>query len=636
MCGIVGAYGWTNERTLSSMLEWIEHRGPDEEGTYVDRDAGVMMGARRLSIVDLAGGSQPKVNEDGNVRVVFNGEIYNHATLRESLERRGHRFESQSDTEVLVHLWEEYGEEMVTHLEGMFAFSLWDREAETVFLARDRLGIKPLYYGRTDRGYVWGSELPALLLGGVDRTLDPAAVFNHFSLEYTPGSQTLLQNAWKVEPGHTVRIGPDGVRERKYWDLLDVETGSATMSLESAADRVSDLLERSVEQRLMADVPVGAFLSGGLDSSAIVGIASELTDEPLKTYSIAFSNERLDESDEARLVAEHFGTDHHEVHVDLSSMDLFGEMIRSLGEPTGHLQMLPIYALSQRASEDVTVALAGEGADELFAGYSRYQQAPRYKRKVDFLPEFTHDIAGAVAPIAPVGTRHLRYYSWLKNNTEMVLHNTCGFMPFRPEPEEFLETGETLETSGLRTNVSELTGRIDDPAPEQHMSAFEARYTLPDYHLYKADHMSMAHSLEARVPFLSTELAEFARSLPIEHKATEQDVKRVLKRAVSDLLPDEIVERKKAGMRPPVEDWFREEHESIETWFTAEKLENTPYVDAASATALRDGHRRGERSDGRTLWQILTYVAWYHTFIDEQTSILESTEGVARQVATHE
>ncbi|QLG50249.2 asparagine synthase (glutamine-hydrolyzing) [Natrinema halophilum] len=607
------------------MLDWIEHRGPDEEGRYLDRDAEIMMGARRLSIVDLAGGSQPKCNEDGTISVVFNGEIYNHETLRESLERDGHRFESESDTEVLVHLWEEYGEAMVDHLDGMFAVSIWDEATNTVFLARDRLGIKPLYYGRAGGGYVWGSELPAVLIGGVDRTIDPAAVFNHFSLEYTPGSQTLLRDVRKVKPGHTVTIGPDGAREREYWNVLDVETGGSTLSFEAAADRLRSMLERSVENRLMADVPVGAFLSGGLDSSAIVGIASKYRDDPLDTYAVSFDNPRFDESEEARLVADHFGTNHHEVNVDLSSMELFDEMIRYLGEPTGHLQMLPLFLLSERASEDVKVALAGEGADELFAGYPRYRQVSEYKRNVDFLPQFTHDIAGSIAPISPVGGKYLRYYSWLRDNTEVTLHHTCGFMPFRPEPDEFLDTGETAETAGLRAHVSELTEQIDDPAPEQHMSAFEANYTLPNFHLFKADHTSMAQSLELRVPFLSADIAEFAHSLPIEYKVTEGNAKRVLKRAVDDLLPDEIIERKKMGMRPPVTDWFREEHAAIETWFAREKLENAPYVNADRATALRAAHRRGDESVGRTLWMILTYVAWYHTFIDEHTSIIGAT-----------
>ncbi|WP_114577261.1 asparagine synthase (glutamine-hydrolyzing) [Saliphagus sp. LR7] len=631
MCGIVGAYGWVDESTLSSMVDWIEHRGPDEEGRYLDRDAGVMMGARRLSIVDLSGGSQPKGNEDGTVNVVFNGEIYNHAPLRESLEQKGHRFESESDTEVLVHLWEEYREKMVDHLEGMFAFSIWDEKGDTIFLARDRLGIKPLYYGQTDGGYVWGSELPALLIGGVDRTVDPAAVFNHFSLEYTPGSQTLLRDVRKVKPGHTVEIGPEGVREREYWNVLDVETGGSTMSFAAAADRLRNMLERSVENRLMADVPVGAFLSGGLDSSAIVGIASQRRDDPLDTYAVSFDDARFDESEEARLVADHFGTNHHEVNVDLSSMELFDEMIRYLGEPTGNLQMLPLFLLSERASEDVKVALAGEGADELFAGYPRYRKVSEYKRKTDFLPQFTHDIAGSIAPVSPVGDKYFRYYSWLRDNTEVTLHHTCGFMPFRPEPGEFLNTAETAESAGLRTHVNEVTRKIDDPAPEQHMSAFEAKYTLPNFHLFKADRTSMAQSLELRVPFLSADIAKFAHSLPIEYKITEGGVKRVLKRAVADLLPEEIIERKKMGMRPPVTDWFREEHEAIETWFARETLENVPYVDADRATALRTAHRRGDESVGRTLWMILTYVAWYQTFINEHTAIID---GAANDIRT--
>jgi asparagine synthase (glutamine-hydrolysing) len=622
MCGIVGAYGWTDETRLASMLDCIEHRGPDGEGSYLDRDAEVMLGARRLSIVDLAGGSQPQWNEDETVGVVFNGEIYNHDTLRASLQRNGHRFDSRCDTEVLVHLWEEDGEGMVDSLDGMFAFAIWDRDAKTVFLARDRLGIKPLYLGETDEGYVWGSELPVLLSAGVDRRIDPTAVYNHFALEYTPGSQTLLADVRKVEPGHSIRIGPDGIDERTYWSLLDCDATDVTGSLDAAADRLFDLLERSVQKRLMADVPLGAFLSGGLDSSAVVGIASRLTDDPLKTYSITFDDDDLDESAHARLVADHFGTDHHEIDINLSSMELFGEMVRYLGEPTGHLQMLPIYALAGRASEDVKVALAGEGADELFAGYHWYQSVPQRKRSVTFLPDFVHDIADVAAPHTPVGSEHLRYLAGLKNDTEILLNHVCGFTTFRPDPGEFLRVSETAETSGLRTTVEEITTRVDEQTLEQYMSTFETRYTLPDYHLYKADHMSMAQSLEVRVPFLSTEIVEFAHGLPTRHKVTEGGVKRVLKRAVSDLLPDPILNREKLGMQAPVEEWFRADHAAIETWFTREKLAATPYINPEEVTALRDGHRRGSRSVGRTLWMILTYVAWYHTFVDEGSAIV--------------
>ncbi len=623
MCGIAGVFGWTDEGTLDTMLDWIEHRGPDEDGSVIDRDAGLMMGARRLSIVDLESGSQPKYSEDETVAVVFNGEIYNHADLRESLERQGHRFDSRCDTEVLVHAWEEWGTEMAEHLDGMFAFSVWDREADSVFLARDRLGIKPLYYGRSGEGIAWGSELPTLLVAGVDRTVDPTAVFNHFSLEFTPSPRTLLSSVRKLPPGHSALLTADGVEERQYWDLLSLDAGTSTHSIASAADRVVDLLEQSVERRLMADVPVGAFLSGGLDSSAVVGIASELKDDPLRTFSVSFSEDRLDESDEARLVADHFGTNHTEVPIDLSSMELFGEMVRHLGEPTGHLQMLPLYALSQRASEDVKVALAGEGADELFGGYPWYRNLPKRKRQFSMVPGVAHDVAGALAPHVPVGSKHLRHFAGLKDDTEMLLNHVCGFSAHRPDPGAFLaeDLDQSAGESGLRDSVTEITDRVDDGDFVQRISAYETAYTLPDYHLYKADHVTMAASLELRVPFLSTDLVEFAHSLPADQKATESTVKRVLKRAVRDLLPDEIVDRKKMGMRPPVEDWFEDDHEAIETWFAEERLRNAPYLDADRALALRSAHRRGERSVGRTLWTILTYVAWYHTLVDERTAI---------------
>ena len=622
MCGIAGAYGWVDEGMLHEMLEWIDHRGPDEAGTFLDSDAGVMIGAQRLSIVDIDGGSQPMWNEDGSVGVVFNGEIYNHTDLRTSLEERGHRFVSRCDTEVLVHLWEECGKEMVDYLEGAFAFSLWDRNEESIFLARDRLGIKPLYVGKTDRGYVWGSELPVLLIGGVDRTIDPKAVFNHFSMHFTPNPQTLLRDVRKVEPGHAVLIGPDGICDRQYWSLFDVDAGSVSIGQSVAADRLRSLLERSVAQRLMGDVPIGAFLSGGLDSSAIVALASKMKADPIKTYSVTFDDDALDESEEARLVADHFGTDHCEVPIDLSSLDLFGDLLRHLGEPTGHLQMLPLFALSRRASEDVKVALAGEGADELFAGYHYYQSIPRRKRTVELAPELAHDVAGVIAPYAPVGGNHLEYFSGLKNESEMILQHVCGFSTFRPDPETFLRTGESAASSGLRTIIRETVDSVADPDLVQRISAFETKYTIPDYHLYKADHVSMAQSLELRVPFLSTEIVVFAHSLPAGQKVTNRSVKRVLKRAVEDLLPDAIVHREKHPMRPPVDAWFRDEHAAIDTWFAREKLERTPYVDANRALSLRDAHRRGGESVGRTLWLLLTYVAWYHTFVDDDHAIV--------------
>lgn len=622
MCGIAGTYGWADAGELRSMLDAISHRGPDEEGVHVDRDAGLAMGARRLAIVDLAGGSQPKWNEDGTVGVVFNGEIYNHAELRETLRERGHRFESRCDTEVLVHLWEEYGADLASHLRGMFAFAVWDSEAGTVCLGRDRVGIKPLYYAWTDRGVAWGSEIRPLLVAGADRTVDRRAVHAHLSLDYTPTPRTLFRSVGKVRPGHTVTLGADGLEERQYWRLFDVDAGSATCSLSSAADRVESLLRRSVERRLMADVPVGAFLSGGLDSSAVVGIAAELKDDPIRTYSLSFKQAALDESAEARAVADEFGTDHHEVHVDLSSMDYFGEMVRHLGEPTGHVQTLPLFALSRRASEDLKVVLAGDGADELFSGYPYYQNVPRRKRLVDVLPGAAHDVAGAVASVTPVGGTHLDYVSRLKTPSAAVLNNATGRLSGRHRAESLLDGGDTAATDGLRNAVEGVCSQVSAPALEHHISAFEISHKLPDSVLYKTDHTTMAASLEARVPFLSTDLVEYAYALPAAHKVTPDDVKRVLKAAVADVVPESVRRREKQAMGMPVHDLFRAEHPAIERWFARPELARTPHVDADRALGLRDAHRRGDARAGWSLWTILTYVAWYHTFVDPDTAVV--------------
>jgi asparagine synthase (glutamine-hydrolysing) len=622
MCGIVGTHGWADEQQLGEMLDWIGHRGPDEQGRYVDHGADLAMGARRLSIVDLSSGSQPMWNEDETVGVVFNGEIYNHRDLREGLRRRGHTFASDCDTEVLVHLWEEHGEALVDRLRGMFAFAIWDRQAETVFLARDRIGIKPLFYAHTDRGLAWASEIQPLLAAGVDRTLSPRAVYEHFAYEYTPRPQTLFRAIRKVPPGHTLTVDSDGIRERQYWSPLGTNPGSTSTSVDDAVSRVSELLHQSVENRLMADVPVGAFLSGGLDSSAVVAIASEIRDEPLRTYSVSFESSEIDESEHARFVADHFGTDHHEVDVDLSSLDLFGDMVRHLGEPTGHLQMLPIFELSRRASEDVKVALAGEGADELFGGYHYYQNVPNRKRAVDFVPARLHDAADVLAPHVPVKQEYVTQLAGLKSDASAIQHTACRSLSPRPTADELSDVPGTARSAPLDGPARTVTKRVPDAPLEQQLSLFEVQYKLPNSVLYKTDHASMSASIEVRVPFLSKAMVEYALSLPVEHKVTPEQVKHVLKRAVRDVVPEEIIERKKHAMRMPTQELFRDEHEAIEVWFTEDKLRQAEFIDERWALELRDAHRSGERDVGQSLWTILTYVAWYHTFVDPRNAIV--------------
>lgn len=610
MCGIAGAFGLADDGRMDSMLDCIEHRGPDEAGRFIDEDVPVMMGARRLSIVDLEGGSQPITNEDGTVVVVFNGEIYNHESLRADLSERGHEFRTGVDTEVLVHLWEEYGESMPEHLEGMFAFSIWDRERESVFLARDRLGIKPLYVSEGSETVYWGSELAALLEAGVEPTLDERAVHNYFTLRYCPWPQTPFTSIRKLPPGTSLLLTDDDRRERRYWDLT---SNPQSGSLDQHASQLRSMLEESVERRLMSDVPLGAFLSGGLDSSSIVAIMSELCEEPVDTFSIGFAADEFDESEEAQYVADHFGTNHHEITVDLESMDLFGDVVEQFGEPLADPAVLPTLALSQYASEEVKVVMSGEGADELLGGYWYFDEIPRHQRRFRHLPKHAFRLAGALEPYAPTRQQTLRYVSSLENTDTAIQGVT---QRFQVPIDRYIDVASDPEDSGLMDAIRSTSRYVEDDDFYKRMLAFDVKYWLPDDLLYKVDHTSMAASLEARVPFLDHELVEFGFNLPVEHK--QGGYKPVLNRAMSDVLPERVLQREKHGLGVPVSDWFRGDHGAITKWMTESNVDETPFLDSASVHHLWDNHRKGD-DYGLTLWKVLNFVAWYHKIVRPRT-----------------
>lgn len=607
MCGIAGAYGRCDEGALTGMLSRIRHRGPDEEGTYYEPDEPMMMGARRLSIIDLADGSQPISNEDGTVTVVFNGEIYNHERLRRRLAAAGHRFETRCDTEVLVHLWEEYGTAMPTYLDGMFAFSVWDRGEETLFLARDRLGIKPLYYADESGQFVWGSELPVLLEAGVDRALDRAAVHDYFALRYTSGPRTLLSSVRKLPPGCSALVTGDGGPDvERYWRPTPERIPASRNRI---VELVRHQLRASVRDRLMSDVPLGSFLSGGLDSTAIVALASEETTEPLQTFSVAFQGEEFDESEEARFVADHFGTDHHEETVDLSSMDVFGDVVKRFGEPLADPAVLPTMVLSEYATEHVKVVLTGEGADELFAGYGYHRMLPRHRKLFGRFPDPVYRTAATAAGITPVGDQYLRYFASLASDRTAIRDWVRGY---GTPPEAYLE-GERWDDGALDERVDEAVAAGSDTL--QRLSAYDLRYWLSDDLLYKVDHASMAASLEARVPFLDHAFVQFMYNVPSKYKLRGGDYKPLLGAAVANVVPDRIRRRSKHGFNVPIERWFRDDHEAIERWMCRDALEAAPHLDAERVFALRKEHRRGDASHHHVLWRVLNYVAWYHELI---------------------
>jgi len=614
MCGIAGAYGMADPDTLAEMIGCLRHRGPDDDGTYVDRDAPVMLGMRRLAIVDLAGGAQPIENEDGTVRVVFNGELYNHESLREDLESKGHRFSTRSDTEVLVHLWEEYGERTPEFLNGMFAFAIWDADREVVFLARDRLGIKPLYYADLDDRFLWGSELQSVLAAGVDHTLDARAVYNYFSLHFSPWPRTLFRDVNKLEPGTSLLVDDSGVSRRRYWDL---SPEAVKGSKDAVADRIREHLQTAVQRRMMADVPVGAFLSGGLDSSTVVGLMSELR-EDIRTFSVAFTDDANDESEEARYVADHFGTDHHEVTVDLDHADVFGDAVRHYGEPLPDPAVLPTMVLAEHAREHVKVVQTGSGADELFAGYWMHRSIPRHRRLAGWLPDATYRLLGHVADHTPESYRpYLRYAASLGSDRDAVLG---AARRFRELPvEEYLDTDQTPETSGMVEMLETAFGRVPDDRTKRVLS-FYLTYWLPDDILYKVDHATMAASLEARVPFLDHELVEFVYGVPSEYLTEDGRYKPLLKRAVRDLVPQRTLERSKQGFGVRQQEWLRSDHDAITRWLAADRLEPVPFLDGGYVHDIWDAHRRDRTDHGVTLWKILNYVAWYHQFCEGRVS----------------
>ena len=604
MCGIAGGYGRSDADVLDRMLESIYHRGPDESGTYMDETLDIMMGTRRLSIVDPGGGSQPLHNENGTVTVCFNGEIYNHQSLRSKLKELGHTFQTRCDTEVLVHLWEEYGVRVPEHLNGMFAFAIWDETRKSLFLSRDRMGIKPLYYMQSGNNLLFASELKALLTTNLEFDLDKQAIYNYFSLRYWPWPQTPFESIRKVQPGNSLLITEDGISEREYWRL---SYSSVSGSKNAVAGKLRSKLERSVERRMMADIPLGAFLSGGLDSSAIVGIMSDLTND-VRTFSIGFEDSTYDESTEAKYVADHFGTNHNELRLDLSSMDLFGDVVSHYGEPLSDPATLPTLALSRYASNEIKTVLTGEGADELFGGYWYTEKIPYHRHRFGWIPEAALRLAERVSSHMPYREQSFWYVAALRNNDTAI---EAVARQFQKPPEEYTNLDTEVSDSGLQDMVAETNEIADKNEFNRRMTAFNLTRWLPGDLLYKVDHATMAASLEARVPFLDRDIVEFAYGIPTKYKM--DGYKPILNSAVSELLPERTLDREKHGFSVPTTEWFRHSHEAIEMWLSEPRLGSTPYIDVDMTFELWNDHRSGNTDNSAVLWKILNYTAWYHT-----------------------
>ncbi len=622
MCGLCGILSWRDgapcdPAVLAAMTDRMAHRGPDGRGVWLEGAVG--LGHRRLSIIDVEGGRQPMENETGTVRVVFNGEIYNHRELRRPLEEKGHVFRTRCDTEVLVHLYEELGADFVTRLNGMFAIAVWDARDKTLTLARDRLGIKPLFYYVWRGGIVFASELQALLKHPeVPREIDPRSLHLYLNHQFVPAPRTLLPGVKKLRPAEVLQVEPGGrVKSRIYWRLA--YEPKVALSKEEAGEGLAEHLERSVRRRLMSDVPLGAFLSGGIDSSSIVFWMRRHVTGPLRTFSIGFDDPTYNELDYARQMAELLETEHHEevlTAAGLSVVDLLGEL---LDEPLADVSMIPTYLVSHLARREVKVCLSGDGGDELLAGYERhlasrldrniYRRLPRSLRRRWIEP------LAAQLP-ATDGKKGLADLArrFVEGAAKDPRGEQMRWQTFLPDPWLDRIYSEAMQQQAAAVDrfeaVAALTRSLDGGPLDRELAVELALY-LPDDILAKVDRMSMAVSLEVRVPFLDHELVEFAASLPQGFKMRALRGKSILRRAMRRRLPKRILTRRKEGFSIPVKRWLRDElYDRVAATFAGDAVRESPWLQAEGLTAMLDAHRERRGEYSHALWSLFTLALW--------------------------
>ena len=622
MCGIVGIVERDLERPvladdLARMVRMLRHRGPDEEGSVTLN--GVGLGMRRLAIVDLATGQQPIINETGDIKIVANGEIYNFQDLRQELEGHGHVFRSRaSDIEVLVHAYEQWGEAFLPRLRGMFALAIWDGRTRTLIAARDRAGEKPLYWTQTPRGLLLASEVKALLVRPeVSRELHPVALDQFLTYEYVLAPLTILKGVHKLPPAHFLRYQDGDVSVHRYWDAAGVPLRE--WSEDEAAEALRGALRKAVVSQLMADVPLGAFLSGGIDSSSLVAFMSEATSRPVNSFSIGFADGTYNELPYAREVAALFKTNHRERMVSPDLAALFERLVVHLDEPFADVSMFPTFSVSELAREHVKVVLSGDGGDELFGGYDAYQaQAlaarlgwmgdalipalagvaaalPPTEKKKGLVNKVKRFSAGAAA--APADLGHYRWMIYLGSRAKARLYN-AGLR-------------DALRATDVYAPVRDALARFgQDDVLNRQLYADLSLYLADDI-LVKVDRMSMATSLETRAPFLDGDLMELAFSMPGHLKIRHGERKWILKQAMRGILPDSILSRRKEGFSIPMKNWLRRELQPLlRELLSPERVARRGLFDAKEVTALVDAHVAGRENHAHTLFPLMVFERW--------------------------
>lgn len=631
MCGICGKFNFNrnesvDQRLIQRMCRILSHRGPDDEGVYVKKNCG--LGHRRLSIIDLSpAGHQPMSNEDGTLWIIFNGEIYNFQELRKFLETKGHRFKSLTDTETILHLYEEEGTDCLRSLRGMYAFAIYDEKKESLFLARDRVGKKPLVYALSAKSLTFASEIKALLLDPeIKREIDYTTLHHYLTYEYCPSPHTIFKGIKKLPPAHFLLIERGEVIIERYWNLSYSE--KLILPDENAyGEKFKEIFEEAVKLRMISDVPLGAFLSGGIDSGATVAWMSKLSPKPVKTFSIGFEEKEYNELPYARMIAQKFKTDHHEFLVKPDALEILPKLVYYYNEPFADSSAIPTYYVSKLTREYVTVALSGDGGDESFAGYERYiadrlagyyQIVPSFfrekiiRRLVDLLPHpenrrsFFRKLKRFVRGISETPER--RYVRWI-----CFFDNEMKDELYSPEFKKMVSEIDSVEL------IVQWYAKADGKEFIDRTLFVDVMSYLPEDLLVKVDIASMANSLETRSPFLDHKLMEFAASLPSYLKLNKLVTKYLLKQSLKGILPDEVLTRPKMGFGVPLDRWFRKELKEMafDTLLSPSALQRG-YFQKRSIERLLDEHLSLRADHSYRIWALLFLELWHQMFIDQQ------------------
>jgi len=625
MCGIAGFtqfnHQFGNEQTLEKMGNAILHRGPDAGGVYLKDKIGFCH--RRLSIIDLSeSGNQPMVSHDGRYIIVFNGEIYNFLSLRKELEKQNYPFKTHTDTEVLLALYEQMGKDVLDKINGMFAFAIWDTTKQTLFIARDRIGKKPLYYYKKDNDIVFASELKAMLtLPEIPRNIRIDAVYDFFAYQYIPDPKTIFENIYKLEPGHYLEISKNSFKKTKYWDIsFSKQSKHSEIQIK---EELQQLLNECTKKRMISDVPLGAFLSGGVDSSGIVAMMTKNSESKVTTCSIGFDSEQFNETEFAKVVADQYHTNHHELTEHQHVKDGLEKIVSFFDEPFADPSLVPTFYVSELARQKVTVAIAGDGGDEVFAGYTKYTTDNIENNLRKLFPKIirTTLLPTFASLLGKINNTYCKKGSSLLKS--LSLDPAMGF---------YISNSQITDNLWQRITTDETKNKLGSYHPSQistdyygqcdgkdHLSKIlytDMKTYLPGGILVKADRMSMANSLEVRAPILDYKLIEFAATLPSSLKYNKGEKKYILKEAFKEFLPDDILYRKKMGFEIPLADWLRNEIKSL----AEQKLFNSSgglcdYFKTNEIKKLWDQHQSGKRDNSIPLWSMLMFQMWWDKYM---------------------